>query len=196
MQLLRAIAKDNASQQVQVQVHVIWHAPGTSKAAPTVATPAPMLGTLAFTGHSFVGHWLDSERFLAVETHGAIFADCPRLDELAPGTVVMTDRGGALRARMLGAEECIVVGRHCQLDAEQPCAYYLLDIRAMWNADGKWGLVLHGANHAVAAEHSPGLPGDTHCGLQVLRMLFSRFTCASWRGRRQATCAAHAPHAK
>ena len=134
-----------------------------------VTTSAPMVNMLPRNRHSFIGYRLDSKRFLAIETHGAIFADYPRLDELAPGAVVIVDRGDVLCARTLGAKEYIVIGRHCHLDHEQPAsACYLLDTQTMWNADGCWGLVLHGGKQQV---------DTTHVGrLQMLRMLFSRCT--------------------
>ena len=136
-----AISKDSAPQKMCLQV--AWRASGM-KDAHMVTTPASMNDMLALTTHSFIGYRLDSKRFLAIETHGAIFADYPRLDELAFGSVIIVDRGGVLCARTRGAEECIIVGRHYQLDREQPCACYLLDTETMWNADGSWGLVLQG----------------------------------------------------
>ena len=137
-EILLAISKDSASQQMSSSSQIVWHASGMRRAGRLVTKPASM--NLALTTHSFIGYRLDSKRFLAIETHGAIFADCPRLDELAPGSVVIVDRGGVLCARTHGAEECIVVGRHCQLDREQPCACYLLDTErcGMRTAAGVW----------------------------------------------------------
>ena len=58
-------------------LQVAWRASGM-KDAHMVTTPASMNDMLALTTHSFIGYRLDSKRFLAIGTHGAIFADIPR----------------------------------------------------------------------------------------------------------------------
>ena len=145
--LIRAAIASNRAPQ-QTVLHLVWHSSVGCTHACTNATGSP-------ARHVFLGYRLNSTRFLAISTVGAILADCPRLDELALGAVVIFDRGGLLRAFVGGVAGHVVIGQHCHLDDQQPCAFYLLDTQSMWNADGRWGLALQESEDDLRDVTSP-----------------------------------------